>query len=69
MKFRRQPILQPLRELLKEAAPPPEQMALRLRMVERNVILPAKVIFVVILAYSLYFSSWFGDAALPRSLP
>lgn len=68
MNFRRRPILAPLRELLKEIAPPVEQMALRLRTVERNVILPAKGIIVLILAYSLYFSAWFGDATLPRSV-
>ena len=67
MNFRRS-ILAPLSELLKEIAPPVEQMALRLRTVERNVILPAKGIIVLILAYSLYFSAWFGDATLPRSV-
>jgi signal transduction histidine kinase len=58
-----------LRELLEETAPPPEQMALRLRLMERDVILPVKGVFVLILIYNLYFSRWFeGDVALPQSV-
>jgi signal transduction histidine kinase len=58
-----------LRDLLKETAPPPEQMALRLRLMERDVILPVKAVFVLILIYNLYFSRWFeGDVALPQSV-
>jgi signal transduction histidine kinase len=58
-----------LRELLEETAPPPEQMALRLRLMERDVILPVKGVFVLILIYSFYFSPWFeGDPALAQSV-
>ncbi len=55
-------------DLLKETAPPPEQMALRLRMMERGVILPVKGVFILILIYNLYFSRWFEDMALPQTV-
>lgn len=58
-----------LRDLLEETAPPPEQMAMRLRLMERDVILPVKGVFVVILIYSLYFSPWFeGESAMAQSV-
>ena len=55
----------PLLDLLKETAPPSEQMALRLKSMERNVILPVKGVFVLIITYYLYFSSWFEDISTP----
>jgi signal transduction histidine kinase len=65
----RWPAIQKLRSLLEETAPPPHQMALRLRVMERDVILPVKAVFVLILIYNLYFSRWFEkDAALPQSV-
>jgi len=45
-----------------------EEMANRLRMMERDVILPVKAVFVLILVYNLYFSSWFEDVALPQTV-
>src|SRR3989442_9425322 len=57
-----------LRDLLKETAPPPDQMALRLRAVERDIILPVKAVFVGILVYNFIFSRWFEDVALTRSV-
>src|SRR5689334_21031940 len=57
-----------LRELLEETAPPPAEMALRLQAVERDIILPVKAVFIGILFYYLYFSRWFEDQALPRSV-
>jgi len=67
-RFRSQTILK-LRALLEETAPPQEQMARRLRLMERDVILPVKGVFVLILIYNLYFSRWFeGDVALPQSI-
>src|SRR6185503_5545283 len=57
-----------LRELLRETAPSQEQMATRLRTVEKDVILPVKGVFVAILLYYLYFSRWFEDIALPRPI-
>ena len=58
----------PLLDLLKETAPPSEQMALRLKSMERNVILPVKGVFVLIITYYLYFSSWFEDISLPQTV-
>ena len=58
----------PLLDLLKETAPPSEQMALRLKSMERNVILPVKGVFVLIITYYLYFSSWFEDISLPQTI-
>lgn len=68
MSSKRWPVLQQLRELLTETAPPTEQMALRLKLMERDVILPVKAVFVLIITYSLYFSSWFEDVTLPQTL-
>jgi signal transduction histidine kinase len=56
-----------LRELLRETTPPPDQMALRLQTVERDVILPVKACFVLILAYNLFVSPWFDNVALPQT--
>jgi hypothetical protein len=56
------------RELLRETAPSQEQMAARLRTVEKDVMLPVKGVFVAILLYYLYFSRWFEDIALPRPI-
>ena len=58
----------PFLELLKETAPPSEQMALRLKSMERNVILPVKGVFVLIITYYLYFSIWFEDISLPQTI-
>jgi len=62
------PILQKLRELLQETKPQPEDLALRLKTVERDIILPVKAVLLLILAYYLYFSSWFEDVPLPQSV-
>src|ERR1043166_4258170 len=68
MKRLRSAATQDLRALFAEKAPPPEQMALRLRMIERAVILPVKGFFVLILIWFLYFSRWFEDVALPQTV-
>ncbi len=68
MKSKRWPTFQELRALLTETAPPTEQMALRLKLMERDVILPVKAVFVLIITYYLYFSSWFEDVTLPQTL-
>ncbi len=68
MKPSRWPVWGQLRELLDETSPPPEQMSFRLKTVERDVILPVKGVFVLILLYNLYFSRWFEDVALPQSV-
>ena len=46
MKRFRWQTIRKLRELLEETAPPPEQMAMRLRLMERDVILSVKGVFV-----------------------
>lgn len=43
-------------------------MALRLKSMERHVILPVKGVFVLIITYYLYFSSWFEDITLPQTI-
>jgi signal transduction histidine kinase len=57
-----------LRELFRETAPSPEQMAARLRAVEKDVVLPVKAVFIAINFYFLYLSRWFEDLALPRPI-
>src|SRR5688572_30275975 len=57
-----------LRELLRETAPAPEEMALRLKTVERDIVLPVKAVALGILLYSLYRTRWFEDMALTSSI-
>jgi len=55
-----------LTELLK---PPPGDLAeraYRLQTMERNVIMPVKLVFIGILVYYFYFSLWFGEAAISK---
>jgi signal transduction histidine kinase len=68
MKALRWPLWRQLKDLLDETSPPPEQMALRLKTVERDVILPVKAVFILILFYNLYLSRWFDDVTLPQSV-
>ena len=60
--------LKQFRELLEETAPSPAEMAVRLRTVERDIILPVKAVVIGILFYSLYFSRWFDDPSLQESV-
>ena len=57
-----------MRELLHETAPAPEELALRLKTVERDIVLPVKAVGIGILLYSLYRSRWFEDMTLTSSL-
>ncbi len=68
MKLFRWQTIRKLRGLLQEIEPPPEQMALRLKSVERDIILPVKAIFALLLSYSFFISRWFEDVAIPRSV-
>ena len=68
MKLFRWQTIRKLRELLREIEPPPEQMALRLKSVERDIILPVKAVFALLLSYSFFISRWFEDVAIPRSV-
>lgn len=56
------------RELFRETAPGPGEMALRLRTVERDIVLPVKAVALGILLYSLYHTRWFEDVALTSSV-
>ena len=68
MKFRPWQSFQKFRELLEETAPSPAQMVFRLQSVERDVILPVKVVYIGILLYSFYFSRWFEEVVIPPSV-
>jgi len=57
-----------LRELLQETAPAPEEMAVRLTTVERDIVLPVKAVAIGILMFSLYRSRWFEDVTLTSSI-
>lgn len=57
-----------LRDLLEETKPSPQEMAARLRTVERDVVLPVKAVFIALLLYNLYFANWFEDASLPQTV-
>lgn len=65
MKLQIGPNLQKFREMLRETAPTPEQMASRLRSVEKDVVLPVKMAYIAILLYFFYFSRWFEQMAVP----
>lgn len=67
MKLFRWEKLGQLRQLLRETTPPPDQLALRLQTVERDVILPVKAVFILILIFHLYFSNWFDNVNLPQT--
>jgi signal transduction histidine kinase len=56
------------RELLRETAPAPTEMASRLKAVERDVILPVKAVLIGILLFSLYRSRWFEDPSVMPSI-
>src|SRR5688500_595848 len=56
------------RELLRETAPPPVEMASRLKVVERDVILPVKAVLIGILLFSLYRSRWFDETGGASSI-
>jgi len=68
MKLQIGPNLQKLREMLRDTAPTPEQMAARLRSVEKDVILPVKMAYIAILLYFFYFSRWFEEMAVPSPI-
>ena len=57
-----------LKNLFRDTTPSPEQIAMRLRSVERDIILPVKAVAVGILCYYLYFSRWFEDPEMARSV-
>jgi signal transduction histidine kinase len=64
----RWPSLHEVSELVRETVPSPAQMALRLRTVERDIVLPVKAVAIGIMSYSLYHTRWFQDLMLARSV-
>ena len=62
MRFPRRTFEQ-LRELLRPLPPDPADELFRLRSVERDVILPIKVLYLGVLIYYFYFTSWASDQA------
>jgi signal transduction histidine kinase len=52
-----------LRELLRPLPPDPADELFRLRSVERDVILPIKVLYLGVLIYYFYFTAWSSDQA------
>src|SRR4051812_7743193 len=67
MKFRWSS-LRNLRELLRETAPAPDEMAVRLKTVERDIVLPVKAVGIAILMFSLYRTRWFEDVTMVSSI-
>jgi len=56
------------KSLLRETTPSPEQIAMRLRAVERDIVLPVKAVAVGFLFYYFFFTQWFEDPEIPRSV-
>jgi signal transduction histidine kinase len=52
-------ILRRLRELRRETAATSAEMTQRLRVVERNIVLPVKLLVVALFFYSLFYTRWF----------
>ena len=69
MRFPRQ-TFQLLRELLRPPTPDPARHFLRLKSVERDVILLIKAIYLAILVYYFYLTPWYNESltAPKRSL-
>lgn len=55
------------RRFLSTSTPVPQVQALRLRFVERGVMLPVKGVFLLLVYILLFFSRWFDDMTLPRN--
>lgn len=67
MNARLRSIVDTLSGLFRETAPAPEQMAARLRLVERDVVLPVKGVLLLLLFYHLFVASWFENVTLPQT--
>ena len=57
-----------LRELLRPLPPDPAEELYRLKWVERDVILPIKVLYLGVLIYYFYFTSWTSDQTTARQI-
>ncbi len=62
------PVLRRLRELLRPVKPDPAEQLFRLKAVERDVILPIKLLFIGILVYFFYFTPWYGETGTAREI-
>ena len=62
------PSFQEFRELLQDTAPTQAQLSLRLRSIERDIVLPVKAVVIGMMSYSLYHTRWFQDQMLERSV-
>jgi len=67
MKFDLRATVGRLRQLFRETSPPPSEMALRLQGVERDVILPVKGMFILLICYNFFFARWFENENLPQT--
>jgi signal transduction histidine kinase len=67
MRFPRQ-TFERLRELLRPPPPDPAQELFRLKAVERDVILPIKALYLLILGYYFYFARWSSDVLTARQI-
>lgn len=71
MKFIRPHLFEKIGRLTELLKPPPVDLAeraYRLQIMERNVIMPVKLVFICILVYYFYFSPWFGEAAISKQV-
>jgi signal transduction histidine kinase len=57
-----------LRELIRPLPPDPAEELYRLKWVERDVILPIKVLYLGVLIYYFYFTSWTTDQTTARQI-
>jgi signal transduction histidine kinase len=57
-----------LRQALKPVAPDPAEQLFRLKAVERDIVLPIKLLYVSILIYFFYFSTWYGELGTGREI-
>jgi len=62
------PIFQRLNSALKPVAQDPAQQLFRLKAVERDIVLPIKALYIAILIYNFYFSSWYGELGTVREI-
>jgi signal transduction histidine kinase len=53
-----------LKELLQPPHPDPAQQLFRLKSIERDIVLPIKALYIVILVYYLYLTPWHGETLM-----
>jgi signal transduction histidine kinase len=60
--------LERLRQVLKPVAPDPAEQLFRLKAVERDIVLPIKLLYIGIVTYFFYFSTWYGEMGTAREI-